>query len=54
MIATWYAIVSFMLIIYVVLDGRNFGAGMLHWLVAQNARRTPTGHRGDRAALVVA
>src|SRR6516225_7549505 len=24
-----------MLIVYVVLDGRNFGAGMLHWLVAR-------------------
>jgi cytochrome bd ubiquinol oxidase subunit II len=35
MIATWYGIVSFMLIIYVILDGRNFGAGMLHWLVAR-------------------
>ena len=37
MIAMWYAIVSFMLIVYLVLDGRNFGAGMLHWLVAQDA-----------------
>jgi cytochrome bd ubiquinol oxidase subunit II len=35
-IATWYAVVSFMLIIYVVLDGRNFGAGMLHWFVAKS------------------
>ena len=35
MIATWYAVVSFMLIIYIVLDGRNFGAGMLHWFVAR-------------------
>ena len=35
MIETWYGIVSFMLITYVVLDGRNFGAGMLHWLVAK-------------------
>jgi cytochrome d ubiquinol oxidase subunit II len=35
MIAAWYAIASLMLIIYVVLDGRNFGAGMLHWLVAR-------------------
>jgi cytochrome d ubiquinol oxidase subunit II len=35
MIAAWYIIVSFMLIIYVVLDGRNFGAGMLHWVVAK-------------------
>jgi cytochrome bd-type quinol oxidase subunit 2 len=29
MIAIWYAVVSFMLIVYIVLDGRNFGAGML-------------------------
>src|SRR5258708_4843062 len=35
MIATWYAVVSFMLIIYIVLDGRNFGAGMLQWFVAK-------------------
>jgi cytochrome d ubiquinol oxidase subunit II len=41
MIAAWYVIVSFMLIGYVVLDGRNFGAGMLHWLVA----RTPEERR---------
>src|SRR5262249_13135527 len=50
MIAAWYAIAGFMLIVYVVLDGRNFGAGMLNWLVA----RTPEGHRRDWAALVVA
>jgi len=47
MIATWYAIVSFMLITYVVLDGRNFGAGMLHWLVA----RTPEERRQVIAAI---
>ena len=47
MIATWYAIVSFMLIVYVVLDGRNFGAGMLHWLVA----RTPEERRQVIAAI---
>lgn len=47
MIATWYAIVSFMLIVYIVLDGRNFGAGMLHWLVA----RTPEERRQVVAAL---
>jgi cytochrome d ubiquinol oxidase subunit II len=41
MIATWYAVVSFMLIIYIVLDGRNFGAGMLQWFVA----RTPEERR---------
>ena len=47
MIATWYAILSFMLIVYVVLDGRNFGAGMLHWLVA----KTPEERRQVIAAI---
>jgi cytochrome d ubiquinol oxidase subunit II len=47
MIATWYGIVSFMLIVYVALDGRNFGAGMLHWLVA----RTPEERRQVVAAI---
>ena len=47
MIAMWYAIVSFMLIIYVVLDGRNFGAGMLHWVVA----KTPEERRQLIAAI---
>jgi cytochrome bd ubiquinol oxidase subunit II len=47
MIAAWYAVVSFMLIIYVALDGRNFGAGMLHWLVA----RTPEERRQVVAAI---
>lgn len=37
MIATWYGIVSFMLIAYIALDGRNFGAGMLHRRVAKTA-----------------
>ena len=35
MIAAWYGVISFMLIAYVVLDGRNFGAGMIHWIVAK-------------------
>jgi cytochrome bd ubiquinol oxidase subunit II len=35
MIAAWYSIATLMLVIYIVLDGRNFGAGMLHWLVAR-------------------
>ena len=38
MIATWYAVVSFMLIGYIVLDGRNFGAGMLQWFVAKTLK----------------
>jgi len=45
--ATWYALVSFMLIAYVVSDGRNFGAGMLHWLVA----KTPAERRQIAAAI---
>ena len=47
MIATWYGVVSFMLIVYVALDGRNFGAGMLHWFVA----RTPEERRQVVAAI---
>ena len=47
MIAAWYAIAGFMLIVYVVLDGRNFGAGMLHWRVA----RTPEERRQVIAAI---
>src|SRR3984957_17580070 len=47
MIAIWYAVVSFMLIAYIVLDGRNFGAGMLQWLVA----RTPEERRQVIAAI---
>ncbi len=47
MIATWYGIASLMLIIYVALDGRNFGAGMLHWLVA----KTPEERRQVVAAI---
>lgn len=47
MIATWYAVVSFMLIAYVILDGRNFGAGMLHWFVA----KTPEERRQVIAAM---
>jgi cytochrome bd ubiquinol oxidase subunit II len=47
MIAIWYCVVSFMLIVYVVLDGRNFGAGMLHWFVA----KTPEERRQVIAAI---
>jgi len=47
MIATWYAIVSMMLVLYVVLDGRNFGAGMLQRFVA----RTPDERRQVIAAI---
>src|SRR6201994_4767879 len=36
MITLWYGILVFMLTTYIVLDGRNFGAGILHWIVARN------------------
>jgi cytochrome bd ubiquinol oxidase subunit II len=36
MIALWYGILAFMLTTYIALDGRNFGAGILHWIVARN------------------
>ena len=38
MIALWYGILAFMLTTYIVLDGRNFGAGILHWIVARDQR----------------
>src|SRR5277367_324002 len=47
MIAAWFGIAGAMLIIYVALDGRNFGAGMLHGLVA----RTPQERRQLIAAI---
>lgn len=47
MIATWYAIISFMLIVYVALDGRNFGAGILQRFVA----KTPDERRQVIAAI---
>ncbi len=47
MIGAWYGVVGFMLIVYVVLEGRNFGAGMLHGLVA----RTPEERRQVVAAI---
>src|SRR6476620_387664 len=47
MIPTWYGIAAFMLIVYVALDGRNFGAGILHWLVA----KTPEERRQVVAAI---
>jgi cytochrome bd ubiquinol oxidase subunit II len=47
MVGTWYCIVSLMLIAYIALDGRNFGVGVLHYIVA----RTPEERRHVIAAL---
>ena len=40
--AAWFALIGFMLTVYVVLDGFDFGAGMLHLFVAKTdeERRT--------------
>jgi cytochrome d ubiquinol oxidase subunit II len=35
MVEIWYGILALMMIVYVVLDGRNFGAGVLHLFVAK-------------------
>ena len=35
MVEAWYAILGLMLTVYVVLDGRNFGVGALHLIVAK-------------------
>jgi len=47
MIALWFALLAFTLILFVVLDGWNIGAGVLHLLVA----RTPSDRRRVVAAL---
>jgi cytochrome d ubiquinol oxidase subunit II len=36
MVELWYCVVAGMITIYVVLDGRNFGVGVLHFLVGRN------------------
>jgi cytochrome d ubiquinol oxidase subunit II len=47
MIELWYGILAFTLTTYVVLDGRNFGAGVLHLFIA----RTPAERRQVVAAI---
>ena len=37
MVEIWYAILAFTLIVYVTLDGRNFGAVSLHLIVAKSS-----------------
>jgi cytochrome d ubiquinol oxidase subunit II len=47
MVEIWYAILAFTMIVYVTLDGRNFGAGILHLAVA----KTPAERRQVIAAI---
>jgi cytochrome bd ubiquinol oxidase subunit II len=47
MVEIWYGILAFTLIVYVTLDGRNFGAGILHLIVA----KTPAERRQIIAAI---
>ena len=37
MVEIWYGILAFTLIVYVTLDGRNFGAGVLHLIVTKTS-----------------
>jgi cytochrome bd ubiquinol oxidase subunit II len=37
MVEIWYGILAFTLIVYVTLDGRNFGAGILHLIVTKTS-----------------
>jgi cytochrome d ubiquinol oxidase subunit II len=47
MSALWYGILAFILATYIALDGRNFGSGVLHWIVA----KTPLERRQVVAAI---
>jgi len=47
MVEIWYGILAFTLIVYVTLDGRNFGAGILHLIVT----KTPAERRQVIAAI---
>jgi len=48
MIAAWYSIVAFMLIVYVVLDGRNFGA---ECCIGSWPRRNRSGDKSSRRSV---
>ncbi len=54
MIAAWYAIVSFMLIIYVALGRAQFWRWNASLACRQDARGTPSGGCRDRTSLVMA
>jgi len=47
MVELWYVLIAFMMTVYVVLDGRNFGIGVLHLFVA----KTPEERRQVVAAI---
>ena len=47
----WFALLCLTLIVFVVLDGWNFGAGVLHLIVAKNDARAPRGDCRDRAVV---
>lgn len=40
--SAWFALIGFMLIVYVILDGFDFGAGILHLLVAKTDQERRT------------
>ena len=53
MVEVWFALLCFMLTVFVVLDGWNIGAGVLH-LIAGRTRRAPRDRCCNRALLELA
>jgi cytochrome bd ubiquinol oxidase subunit II len=41
----WFFVVAFMLTVYVILDGFDLGAGIVHWLVAKTEDERALVHR---------
>ena len=54
MVELWFGLLCFTLIVFVVLDGWNIGAGALHLIVGRTARRAPRDRRRHRAAVELA
>ncbi len=42
MLTIWFLIVALMLVAYVILDGFDIGAGILHYFVGRNAKERET------------
>jgi cytochrome bd-type quinol oxidase subunit 2 len=49
MVEVWFFILCLMVTMFIVLDGRDFGAGAIHLMVARNG--APPGLRGDPPAV---
>ncbi len=47
----WYALMTVMVAMFLILDGWNLGAGILHHLIARSGCRARRGDRGARPRL---